>query len=91
MFWVDRNALILVPSVSETIKFKKNYQLLSKINIIICKYNLHNVQYLEFHKNSRHKHFQISSEGLDMEGNPTLLDKCLLYQIVYCIKLFIHI
>ena len=86
MFWVDRNALILVPSVSETIKFKKNYQLLSKINIIICKYNLHNVQYLEFHKNSRHKHFQISSEGLDMEGNSiqhpsNVSNKCLFYQL----------
>ena len=37
------------------------------------------------------EHFQISSEGLDMEGNTIQLDKCLFYQIIHCIKLFIYI
>ena len=28
-------------------------------------------------------HFQISSEGVDMEGNTILLNKFLFYQIIY--------
>ena len=41
-----------------------------------------------YHDKARHKHFQISSEGLDMKGDPIILDKCLLY-LLY--QIFIYI
>ena len=56
------------------------------------------MQYLEFHKNSKHKRFQISIEGLDMEGNPIqhptyVSDKCLFHQLftVQIIYLYLDI